>query len=166
MLYQFSNDYGLREPQPSLATDYCDLVCSNNSRRRNRNSLPRRPNSKPIADRMSGSQSRSSYLPPQLRRYIKQFGGSVDLNSKHTMSWRDGGQQRYPRELTTKLKGPGYKLRPDEIPDLTRLPALGVNVEDGMKPFFHPCKSADSGSSKTGPLNYSSTANQSHCASM
>ena len=106
MLYQFVNDYGLAEPSPSLASDYCQLVCDN-----------------------VGATS------TQVK--VKAYKPSPWKARKPQQVYKPRSKQPIALPcISATTKPTEYVMGPDEIPNLEKLPALGVNVNRGMKPFF------------------------------
>ena len=106
MLYQVVNDYGLAEPSLSLASDYCQLVCDNVGTTSTKAKVKA---NKPLP--WKASEPQQVYEP----------------RSKQSTA--------QPR-ISATTKPTEYVMGPDEIPNLEKLPALGVNVGRGMKPFF------------------------------
>lgn len=177
MLYQFCNDYGLAEPTPSLASDYCDLVCSNNNQHSLHNSdkqharsggltvaTRRERDSISKAVKNSGSLLQADAEQILRSRSFSVRSKAINVKPKPSIAYslvpaslqRQGGSTNntfpspksnksteavpkiisYPREITVKVNSQQYQLQADEIPNLTTLPAIGVNAKNGMKPFF------------------------------
>ena len=106
MLYQFVNDYGLAEPSPSLASDYCKLVCDN----------------------MGATSTQTK---------VKSTKPSPWIVGKPQQVYKTQSKlPTFPTCISASTKPAEYVMGPDEIPNLERLPALGVNVKGGMKSFF------------------------------
>ena len=98
MLYQFVNDYGLAEPSPSLASDYCKLVCDN----------------------MGATSTRTK---------VKSTKPSPWIVGKPQQVYKPRSKlPTVPPCISASTKPAEYVMGPDEIPNLERLPALGVNV--------------------------------------
>ena len=106
MLYQFVNDYGLAEPSPSLASDYCKLVCDNIGA---------------TSTRAKAKTNKPSHW--KVRKPQQVYKPQSKLPT-------------VPSCISASTKPAEYVMGPDEIPNLERLPALGVTVKGGMKPFF------------------------------
>lgn len=170
MLYQFANDYGLAEPNPSLAASYCDLVCENNGSinqvtPQTKPSYPSPAESrKPSEHNLSEADVLSSLRTkqPSISKKAHTTRSNVQSNesvfvkfeqkmigapflTKLRLSGYDmpppkevkhTACQCYPREVSPTTLPHIYTLRPDEIPNLAKLPACGIHVEGGMKPFF------------------------------
>ena len=98
MLYQFVNDYGLAEPSPSLASDYCKLVCDN----------------------MGGTSTHTKvksnkHSPWKVTKPQQVYKPRSKLPT-------------VPPCISASTKPAEYVMGPDEIPNLDCLPARWVNV--------------------------------------
>lgn len=183
MLYQFANDYGLAEPNPSLAANYCDLVCdkvtpTKSEVKQTRGSILKTPTKKPGSSNNISAPKKASFskvnssfgkgprsLPkagPQTQatkgktkstRLVVDHVemGAPFMTKLHLSVSKEKGLEKPPSPimsspsfLAPSTKPQEYKLGPDQIPNLAGLPAWGVNVEGGMKPFFGPHTTPDS----------------------